>query len=144
VHLAGERDLVRAETTTTRPETSIETTSTSANCGSNAASSTEHSQRLPAARADRASHQADLRLRKSCQSQLRSYADTHHVTNVVVTAWADGQVQVRSKGLGIKADGSCGSVSYEDTVVRTADGWRISYRRISPRRTPLGGMTKPG
>ncbi|MCX5063671.1 nuclear transport factor 2 family protein [Streptomyces sp. NBC_00201] len=68
----------------------------------------------------------------------------HHVTNVVVTAWADGRAQVRSKGLGVKADGSCGSVSYDDTVVRTADGWRISYRRLSPRRTPLGGMTKPG
>ncbi|MER5792055.1 nuclear transport factor 2 family protein [Streptomyces sp. NPDC001980] len=68
----------------------------------------------------------------------------HHVTNVVVTAWADGRVRVRSKGLGIKADGSCGSVSYDDTVVRTSDGWRISHRRVSPRRTPLGGITKPG
>nr|WP_031069896.1 nuclear transport factor 2 family protein [Streptomyces sp. NRRL WC-3742] len=68
----------------------------------------------------------------------------HHVTNIVVTASADGQVQVRSKGLGIKADGSCGSVSYDDTVVRTADGWRISHRKVSARRTPLGGMTKSG
>ncbi|MFE3515235.1 nuclear transport factor 2 family protein [Streptomyces sp. NPDC059166] len=68
----------------------------------------------------------------------------HHVTNVVLTASADGQVRVRSKGLGIKADGSCGSVSYDDTVVRTADGWRISHRKLSPCRTPLGGMTKPG
>ena len=68
----------------------------------------------------------------------------HHVTNVVITASADGGVQVRSKGLGIKADGSCGSVSYDDTVVRTADGWRISHRKVLPRRTPLGGMTKPG
>lgn len=64
----------------------------------------------------------------------------HHVTNVVVTeSAADGRVQVRSKGLGIKADGSCGSVSYDDTVVRTADGWRISHRKVSARRTPLGG-----
>ncbi|MFG3018903.1 hypothetical protein ACGFZQ_10195 [Streptomyces sp. NPDC048254] len=53
----------------------------------------------------------------------------HHVTNVVVTAWADD---------------SCGSVSYDDTAVRIADGWRISHRRVSPRRTPLGGMTQPG
>ncbi|MFD9689329.1 nuclear transport factor 2 family protein [Kitasatospora sp. NPDC059088] len=67
----------------------------------------------------------------------------HHVTNVVVTAGADGRVQVRSKGLGVRADGSCGSVSYEDTVVRTADGWRISHRRVSPRRAPLGGATAP-
>lgn len=68
----------------------------------------------------------------------------HHVTNVVVTASADGRAQVRSKGLGIKADGSCGSVTYDDTVVRTADGWRISHRKVSPRRTPLSGKTKPG
>ncbi|MGA5822876.1 nuclear transport factor 2 family protein [Kitasatospora sp. NPDC094028] len=68
----------------------------------------------------------------------------HHVTNVVVTASADGRVHVRSKGLGIKADGSCGSVSYDDTVVRTADGWRISHRKVSARRVPLGGMTNSG
>ncbi|MFI5658496.1 nuclear transport factor 2 family protein [Streptomyces sp. NPDC051684] len=68
----------------------------------------------------------------------------HHVTNVVVTASEDGRVKVRSKGLGIKPDGSCGSVSYDDTVVPTPDGWRISHRRLSPRRTPLGGMTKHG
>jgi SnoaL-like protein len=65
-------------------------------------------------------------------------------TNVVVEVSEDGEVQVRSKGLGIRADGSCGSVSYDDTVVRTADGWRISIRRVSPRRTPLGGMAKSG
>nr|WP_206323029.1 nuclear transport factor 2 family protein [Streptomyces sp. HNM0575] len=63
----------------------------------------------------------------------------HHVTNVVVTGAADGQVRVRSKGLGVKADGSCGSVSYDDTVVRTPDGWRISHRKVSPRSVPLNG-----
>ncbi|MFJ9929996.1 DUF6221 family protein [Streptomyces misionensis] len=62
----------------------------------------------------------------------------HHVTNVVVSPSPDGEVRVRSKGLGIKADGSCGSVSYDDTVVRTADGWRISHRKVWPRRAPLG------
>nr|WP_223243461.1 nuclear transport factor 2 family protein [Streptomyces sp. CBMA123] len=66
----------------------------------------------------------------------------HHVTNVVVTASPDGRVRVRSKGLGIRADGSCGSVSYDDTVVRTAEGWRISHRTVSARRAPLGGMTR--
>lgn len=68
----------------------------------------------------------------------------HHVTNVVVTESPDGTARVRSKGLGINADGSCGSVSYDDTVVRTADGWRISHRRLTPRRVPLGGRTEPG
>lgn len=63
----------------------------------------------------------------------------HHVTNIVVNESPDGEVHVRSKGLGVMADGSCGSVSYDDTVVRTASGWRISRRRVSARRTPLNG-----
>lgn len=66
----------------------------------------------------------------------------HHVTNVVVTEAEDGHVMVRSKGLGVMTDGSCGSVSYDDTVVRTTDGWRISYRKVSARRTPLNGAAR--
>ncbi|MGW1536574.1 nuclear transport factor 2 family protein [Streptomyces aureus] len=68
----------------------------------------------------------------------------HHVTNVVVTAAEEGRVLVRSKGLGITADGSCGSVTYDDTVVRTPRGWRISHRKVSPRRIPLSGATAAG
>ena len=64
----------------------------------------------------------------------------HHVTNVVVTETKDGQVHARSKGLGVLADGTCGSVTYEDTVVRIDGGWRISYRKVSARRVPLGGL----
>ncbi|GHJ40402.1 nuclear transport factor 2 family protein [Streptomyces sp. TS71-3] len=69
----------------------------------------------------------------------------HHVTNVVVGDRADGAgcVRVRSKGLGITAEGVCGSVSYEDVVVRTPDGWRIRYRKVCPRRVPLNGAV-PG
>ncbi|HUA27633.1 MAG TPA: nuclear transport factor 2 family protein [Streptosporangiaceae bacterium] len=63
----------------------------------------------------------------------------HHVTNVVLTEAADGTVQARSKGIGINADGTCASVTYEDTVVHGERGWRISQRKISPRRAPLGG-----
>jgi hypothetical protein len=63
----------------------------------------------------------------------------HHVTNVVLTEAADGTVLAWSKGIGINADGTCGSVIYEDTVVRGDHGWRISQRRILARRTPLGG-----
>jgi hypothetical protein len=62
----------------------------------------------------------------------------HHVTNVVLTEVGPGQVTARSKGLGVMADGSCGSVTYEDAVVRTTDGWRISRRRVLARRRPLG------
>lgn len=67
----------------------------------------------------------------------------HHVTNIVITESADGQVRVRSKGLGIKSDGSCGSVTYDDIAVRVRDGWRIRRRKVSARRTPLNGVTRP-
>ncbi|MFF1292342.1 MULTISPECIES: hypothetical protein [unclassified Streptomyces] len=40
-------------------------------------------------------------------------------------------------------DGSCGSVTYEDTVVRTGTGWRVSHRKVSPRRVPLSGTSRP-
>ncbi|MFJ9895798.1 nuclear transport factor 2 family protein [Streptomyces sp. NPDC091280] len=63
----------------------------------------------------------------------------HHVTNVVVQESAQGRVRAQAKGLGIRTDGSCGSVTYEDTVVRTGTGWRISQRKVSARRVPLNG-----
>ncbi|GAA1952207.1 nuclear transport factor 2 family protein [Kitasatospora viridis] len=63
----------------------------------------------------------------------------HHVTNIVLTPVADSEVRARSKGIGVKADGTTGSVTYEDTVVRGEQGWRISCRRVLARRVPLGG-----
>jgi SnoaL-like domain len=63
----------------------------------------------------------------------------HHVTNVVLTELADGRVRALSKGIGIMADGTSGSVTYEDTVLRGEGGWRISHRKIFARRAPLGG-----
>lgn len=63
----------------------------------------------------------------------------HHVTNVVLVEATDGTVQARSKGIGIKADGTCGSVTYEDIILHGDRGWRISQRKILARRTPLGG-----
>ncbi|MFJ6434127.1 nuclear transport factor 2 family protein [Streptomyces sp. NPDC091416] len=62
----------------------------------------------------------------------------HHVTNIVLTDLGDGRVGARSKGIGINADGTSGSVTYEDLVVRAERGWRISYRKVIARRTPLG------
>ena len=38
----------------------------------------------------------------------------HHVTNSLVIAEEDGLVRVRSKGIGIGADGASGTVIYED------------------------------
>jgi 3-phenylpropionate/cinnamic acid dioxygenase small subunit len=61
----------------------------------------------------------------------------HHVTNIVLREAADGEVRVRSKGFGVMADGSVGSVTYEDTVERTTVGWRIAHRTVRPRHTPL-------
>lgn len=63
----------------------------------------------------------------------------HHVTNIVLSEQPDGSVRARSKGIGVYADGTVGSVTQDDTVVRTVDGWRIGARTIVPRRAPLGG-----
>lgn len=61
----------------------------------------------------------------------------HHVTNICVTEDPDGTVRVRSKGIGVSATGSVGSVVYEDVVRRETAGWRIAFRKVIPRRTPL-------
>ncbi len=60
----------------------------------------------------------------------------HHVTNVIVTTDPDldDRASVRSKGLSVMADGRAGTVVYEDEVVRTPNGWRISARAVIPPR----------
>ncbi|TDP89920.1 nuclear transport factor 2 family protein [Labedaea rhizosphaerae] len=63
----------------------------------------------------------------------------HHVTNIVITGLDDGSARVRSKGIGVLADGTSGSVTYDDVVTRRPDGWKISHRKVLARRTPLGG-----
>jgi ketosteroid isomerase-like protein len=67
----------------------------------------------------------------------------HHVTNIVITEVDDSTARVRSKGIGIMATGSTGSVVYDDVVIRRPDGWKISHRRLTARRAPLG-QRKPG
>ena len=62
----------------------------------------------------------------------------HHVTNIVLTEIGGDRVGAVSKFIGVRADGGCGSGTYEDTVLRTDAGWRISRRRIRARRAPLG------
>jgi ketosteroid isomerase-like protein len=62
----------------------------------------------------------------------------HHVTNIVITQLDDRSARVQSKGIGIKADGTAGSVGYDDTVIRQPDGWKIRYRKVSARRSALG------
>lgn len=57
----------------------------------------------------------------------------HHVTNIVLTEEADGRVRARSKAMGVRRDGTTGSVVYEDLLRPAGDGWRIVHRVI--RRT---------
>lgn len=63
----------------------------------------------------------------------------HHVTNIVITAVDDRSARVQSKGIGIRADGTAGTVVYHDVVTRQPGGWKISYRKVTARRAPLGG-----
>jgi SnoaL-like domain len=60
----------------------------------------------------------------------------HHVTNVIVSD-SDDRVTARSKAIGIRKDGSAGSLVYDDIIERTEAGWRISRRSITLRRVPL-------
>ncbi|HEY2280582.1 MAG TPA: nuclear transport factor 2 family protein [Streptosporangiaceae bacterium] len=62
----------------------------------------------------------------------------HHVTNLVITAIDDSSARVQSKGIGIKADGTAGSVTYDDVVTRQGSSWKISYRKVTARRAALG------
>ena len=58
----------------------------------------------------------------------------HHVTNVVVGPGDGSMARVRSKGLAVMADGTAGTVTYDDVVVRTEAGWRVSRRTVIPAR----------
>jgi hypothetical protein len=63
----------------------------------------------------------------------------HHVTNIVIAEVKDdGTVVTRSKGIGIRVDGTSGSVVYEDIVTKRVGAWRITSRTITVRRKPLG------
>jgi ketosteroid isomerase-like protein len=62
----------------------------------------------------------------------------HHITNIVIAQIDEHSARVRSKGIGVKADGTAGSVVYDDIVTRRPDGWKISHRTVSARRAALG------
>jgi len=63
----------------------------------------------------------------------------HHVTNIVIAGQEGDSVLARSKGLAVMADGTSGSVVYEDTLRRETDGWRICHRKILARRAAVRG-----
>ncbi|GGS83592.1 nuclear transport factor 2 family protein [Nonomuraea spiralis] len=87
--------------------------------------------------------QEPLRGVAACAAAGRALGDLnpvgHHVTNVVLTEQDGGRVRALSKGIGVNADGTTASVTYEDVVVRLDQGWRISHRRVRAHRAPLGG-----
>ncbi|KAA8886204.1 nuclear transport factor 2 family protein [Nocardia colli] len=62
----------------------------------------------------------------------------HHVTNIVITLVDDRTARVRSKGISVQANGTVGSVVYDDIVTRRPGGWKISYRKVTARRAVLG------
>lgn len=61
----------------------------------------------------------------------------HHVTNSLIVDSAADEAKVRSKGIGIRLDGTSGSVVYDDIVRRTDQGWRIARRTVVLRERPL-------
>lgn len=56
---------------------------------------------------------------------------------MVVTEVDTDTARVRSKGLGVRPDGTSGTVEYDDLIRRTRNGWRIARRAIVAWRTPL-------
>ncbi|WP_327289257.1 nuclear transport factor 2 family protein [Streptomyces sp. NBC_01198] len=67
----------------------------------------------------------------------------HHVTNIVLTELADGRVRALSKGIGVTTAGASGTVTYDDTVARTPDDWRITHRKVLAHHSPLGADRLP-
>jgi 3-phenylpropionate/cinnamic acid dioxygenase small subunit len=61
----------------------------------------------------------------------------HHVTNVFVAEIDGDAAVVRAKALGTYSRGRAFSGDYEDRLVRTPDGWRISWRLNRPPRAAM-------
>lgn len=55
----------------------------------------------------------------------------HNSTDVILDARPDGTVRAWSKFYIVRSDGTVGSGDYQDTLVKTADGWRIAERNVS-------------
>lgn len=55
----------------------------------------------------------------------------HYSVNTVLHKLADGRVKAWTKFFLVRTDGTAGSGDYLDTLVRTADGWRIQLREVS-------------
>jgi hypothetical protein len=55
----------------------------------------------------------------------------HNTTDIILDQRADGTIRAWSKFFIVRGDGTVGSGDYQDTLVRTADGWRIAIRDVS-------------
>ena len=55
----------------------------------------------------------------------------HNSTDVILEARPDGTVRAWSKFYIVRSDGTVGSGDYQDTLVKTSDGWRIVERDVS-------------
>ena len=60
------------------------------------------------------------------------HAVSHHITNVELVSQGDA-VRVRAKIIGPGRTGRVGVGDYDDLVVRTDSGWRISRKRLTLR-----------
>jgi len=71
---------------------------------------------------------------KHWSADLSIHPLAHHVTNIVITEDSDGTARVQSKAIGVGRKGRVGSATYDDVVVRTPEGWRLSERIAVLRR----------
>ena len=84
-------------------------------------------------------HQGLGSVREAAEALGDAHPVGHHVTNSVIVDVKDDHTAVtRSKGFGIRADGTTGSVVYDDTVTKRDGAWRITARTITVRRKSLG------
>ncbi|WP_437322012.1 hypothetical protein [Sorangium sp. So ce385] len=72
------------------------------------------------------------RNRRSYQTAARGSTHNSKTPSELTIVWIDddGVIRVRSKGIGVLASGSSGTVIDEDIVKRTARGWRIAERKV--------------
>jgi hypothetical protein len=70
----------------------------------------------------------------------------HNTTDVILDQRPDGTIKAWSKFYIVRGDGTVGSGDYQDTLVRTPEGWRIAQRDASRGNRldtdPTGGPSR--
>ncbi|CAJ63107.1 hypothetical protein FRAAL4465 [Frankia alni ACN14a] len=67
----------------------------------------------------------------------------HHTTDIAVHRVDDDTLRVWAKYFVIRGDGTAGSGDYQDTVVRTPQGWRIAERSVTRGNRPADDPDGP-